>query len=212
MIQIRALQHYLYCPHRWGLLYLEGLWQDNSSTVKSGLGHNNVHLDKTSHVNPDKICCTDVSIYSTELGIYGKTDMLEFVRDDAGTYIDELDGKFAVNVIEYKPTAPKNPNKESVRSDCLQLYAQCCCLKELFGCDVTPYIFYIDTHRRVKAEFTEEDRQILLKVISDIEDCEQNAVIPKSEYGEKCNGCSMAETCMPKLSSKSVKNKILDIG
>ncbi len=211
MIQIRALQHYLYCPHRWGMLHIEGLWNENSSTVKSELGHVNVHSDKLSHVNRNKVCCTDVTVYSETLGIYGKVDMLEFVRSESGAYIDGLGGRYFANVIEYKPTAPKNTHQGGVEADHLQLYAQCRCVGELFKCEVAPYILYIDAHRRVKVEFSDVDFQNLVKAIGEIDAYMRDGIVPKAEYGTKCSGCSMIDTCMPRLKSSGVKKKILEI-
>ncbi|MCD8208813.1 MAG: CRISPR-associated protein Cas4 [Bacteroidales bacterium] len=210
MIQIRALQHYLYCPHRWGMLYLEGLWQDNYSTVGSTLNHVNVHTDRMSHINPGKVCCSGVTVYSEKLGIYGKTDMLEFIRSGAALYVKALGGNYVLNLIEYKPTASKAPRDTAARADIVQLYAQYCCVKELFACDVNPYIFYINTHRRVKIDFADEDYQTLLNVIAEICNCEKSGIVPKSMYGEKCRGCSMLDICMPQSCPASFKGKVFD--
>lgn len=42
MIPIRALQHYSYCPHRWGVLYMDGAWSENACTVKANVLHQRV--------------------------------------------------------------------------------------------------------------------------------------------------------------------------
>ena len=42
-ITIRSIQHYLYCPHRWGLLEIDKAWEENIFVTKANLMHKRVH-------------------------------------------------------------------------------------------------------------------------------------------------------------------------
>lgn len=45
-ISIRMIQHYLYCPHRWGLLEIDKAWAENVFVTKGNLMHERVHDPK----------------------------------------------------------------------------------------------------------------------------------------------------------------------
>jgi CRISPR-associated exonuclease Cas4 len=38
-IRIRSVQHYLYCPHRWGLIEIDQAWAENAYVVKGNSLH-----------------------------------------------------------------------------------------------------------------------------------------------------------------------------
>ena len=42
-ITIRSIQHYLYCPHRWGLMEIDKAWAENVYVTKANLMHERVH-------------------------------------------------------------------------------------------------------------------------------------------------------------------------
>lgn len=72
MIPIRAIQHYAYCPHRWGLLYQEGMWAENAFTVQGDLLHERVHREKLLAKSGAGLSFGGMSLYSGAHGIYGK--------------------------------------------------------------------------------------------------------------------------------------------
>ena len=82
MVPIRALQHYLYCPHRWGLLYIEDAWQDNAFTVKAGIVHKRVDEGGVLRSGSGLRSYGDVAVYDEEIGIQGGDvgDLDEMVR------------------------------------------------------------------------------------------------------------------------------------
>ena len=38
-ISIRSLQHYLYCPHRWGLIEIDRAWVENYFVARGNIVH-----------------------------------------------------------------------------------------------------------------------------------------------------------------------------
>lgn len=108
-INIRDIQHYMYCPRRFALLEVNDDWAENAFVVKANLLHENVHSGERNFENKRKIVRSDVSVYNDDpkYNIFGVVDCIEFVRDKCGDYIDTLDGTFRVEIAEYKPTRPK---------------------------------------------------------------------------------------------------------
>ena len=49
-ITIRSIQHYLYCPHRWGLLEIDKAWEENIFVTKANLMHKRVHDPKKNYI------------------------------------------------------------------------------------------------------------------------------------------------------------------
>ena len=96
-ISIRSIQHYLYCPHRWGLIEIDCAWAENYYVTRSDLMHERVH-DTGSYNSRSKRAYTAVKIYNDlpEYGLYGVTDCLEI--DKTGRY----------SLVEYKPAKPQN--------------------------------------------------------------------------------------------------------
>ena len=198
MIAIRALQHYMYCPHRWGLLYIGNSWQDNVFTVNAEIIHRRVDSGTDKVVGAKRIY-SDVAVYDDRIGIYGKVDCIE-IRSDG-------DCK-SVDVVEYKPTMPKSGNISPAEK--LQVFAQYLCAKNNFGGNVRAFVYYADVRRRVKLSFGEEDASILNAVVTNIRRAIETGVVPPAEKSDKCRGCSLSESCMPGIEITNVKKRILE--
>ena len=56
-ITIRSIQHYMYCPHRWGLLEIDKAWAENVFVTKANLMHERVH-DPDRHYTAGEGKCT----------------------------------------------------------------------------------------------------------------------------------------------------------
>ena len=198
MIPIRALQHYLYCPHRWGMLYMNDAWSDNAFTVKADIMHQRVDggglLDSGKGIKK----FGDITVYDEQLGIYGKADCLELSESGGATH---------VKIVEYKPTMPGNG---PALSDRLQVYAQYRCVKRLFDGEISAYIYYSDVRRRVKIDFDSEDEELLLSTVGKIKEAIREEKIPLPVKSDKCNGCSLEDACMPRIRGRNVKAMILE--
>ena len=78
MINIRTIQHYMYCPRRFGLLEIENAWAENVSVVLANIMHENVHLGKHQFKSNNKVDLSSVTLYNDEHELYGDADCLEF--------------------------------------------------------------------------------------------------------------------------------------
>ncbi len=201
-ISIRSVQHYLYCPHRWGLIEIDCAWNENIFVTKANLMHNRVHDPKADYSYLNKKCHTSVSVFNdkSEYNLYGVTDCIEVKNSK-------------ICIVEYKPTKPKN--KDYNFDDLMQVFAQKICVDYVFDCDSDGVIYYADVKKRIKlplqknyAEYDEKLRNIL----SVMRNLLQTGTIPPVVKGQNCNGCSMKNICMPNIKSvKSVKENIQEI-
>ena len=65
-INIRDIQHYMYCPRRFALLEVNDDWAENAFVVKANLLHENVHSGERNFENKRKIVRSDVSVYNDD--------------------------------------------------------------------------------------------------------------------------------------------------
>lgn len=209
-INIRAIQHYLYCPRRFGLLEINDDWQENALVVKGNLVHERVHSGEHSFSSKIVKAESSVQLYNDELDIFGVADCIEFRASSSADFSDKLGGRYAVTVVEYKPTRPKN-NEISV-PDAIQVFAQKLCADSIFGVNCSGVLYYSDVKRRVPLPFDEEyDKYyaLLTKLLAEMRGVLESGVIPNKPPKQNCSGCSLENVCMPKCPAYSVQKEIL---
>ena len=91
-LQLSGLQHFAFCRRQWALIHIEGLWADNLRTVEGELLHERAHDTSVRESRNDRIIVRGVRLRSTELGVSGQCDVLEFLRSDAGIPMKEHNG------------------------------------------------------------------------------------------------------------------------
>lgn len=196
-LTIRSIQHYLYCPHRWGLIEIGGCWAENYYVTKANIMHERVHDPDRQYVKKNRKVFTGVRIYnsSEDYKIYGETDCIEVA--------DGENGKEKFCIVEYKPTKPKGA--EYNEDDLMQVFAQKLCVDFVFDTDSDGAIYYADVKKRVLLPFKENFSVYDAKLKATLSAMRENlskgnipAVLPK----QKCSGCSLREMCMPKLKIK----------
>ncbi len=185
-ISIRSIQHYLYCPHRWGLLEIDCAWAENYFVTKANILHKRVH-ETGMYTSRGKKSYTSVTVYNDlpQYGIYGITDCIEFNKDGC-------------TIIEYKPTKPETA--EYNHDDLMQVFAQKLCVDYVFGGDCEGCLYYGNVKKRIVLPLKENFEQYnteLLSILSDIRDRRARGIIPPVKKGQKCSGCSMKDICMP---------------
>lgn len=199
-ISIRSIQHYMYCPHRWGLLEIDRAWEENVFVTKANLMHERVHNPDESYASRGKKVFTSVQVYNDlePYNLYGMTDCLELTRDDRGISITGNGEKYQICIVEYKPTKPKD--KEYHEEDLMQIFAQKLCVDYIFHSDCDAVLYYADVKKRIKIplreNFSEYDCR-LRKMLEEMRYNLKHGIIPPIRKGQKCNGCSMKDLCMP---------------
>ena len=155
-LQISGIQHFMFCRRQWALIHIEGLWAENLRTVNGEIFHERAHDPSLSEKRGDMITVRALRVFSSELGISGECDVVEFRRDDEnGAKLRGRDGRWIPTPIEYKSGSSK-----AGEADRLQLCAQAMCLEEMLGVEIElGYMFYGETHRREKVYINAELRQ-----------------------------------------------------
>ena len=121
-INIRAIQHYLYCPRRFGLLQINDDWQENALVVRGNLIHERVHSGEHSYSSKLVRAESAVQLFYDELEIFGVADCIEFRPNEKAEYSPRLGGRYDITIVEYKPTRPKV--SEISETDAIQVFAQ----------------------------------------------------------------------------------------
>ena len=213
-INIRDIQHYMYCPRRFALLCLNRDWNENAFVVKANLLHEHVHDGSHEYSDKNKIVRSAVTLYNDlpEYDIFGVTDCVEFYREKNGVGIEGLRGSFGVRLVEYKPKAPKGLDFNE--TDAIQVFAQKLSADFVWGCDSEAYIYYSDTRKRVKLPFDTEYEKYDAKIkqlLGEIRTLISQEKIPERKRGQKCSGCSIADICFPKTAAYSVRDMIMSM-
>ncbi|MCI8348451.1 MAG: CRISPR-associated protein Cas4 [Firmicutes bacterium] len=209
-ISIRSIQHYMYCQHRWGLMEIDRAWSENFYVTKANLMHERVHDWQSSYSAKGKKVYTSVPVYNdlNEYNLYGVTDCLEFKgRADCSNENEVQD----ICIVEYKPTQPKN--KAHHEDDVMQIFAQKICVDYTFKCDSKAVIYYADTKKRYELPFAENYSKYDSELKALLKEMRLNIVnghIPPINKGQKCNGCSMKDICMPGMRKNKNLSFLID--
>lgn len=186
LIQLSALQHFMFCERQCALIHIEQLWSENLLTAEGRIMHDKVDT-ADSEVRGNVRIDYGSLLRSLRIGLIGKADVVEFHKTDNGSW-----QPFPV---EYKHGKPKIDDCDKV-----QLCAQAICLEEMLGGNIPAgAIFYGKTRRRFDVAFdkilrteTEDAAKKAHKLI-------ESGITPKAEYSKKCKQCSLLNLCMPKV-------------
>ncbi|MBI4651796.1 CRISPR-associated protein Cas4 [Candidatus Desantisbacteria bacterium] len=133
---------------------------------------------------------------STELGLNGKADVVEFHKDESGCWIP-----FPV---EYKRGKPKMDD-----CDKIQLCAQALCLEEMLNVKIpSGALFYGKTRHRFDVEFDDALCKETKDTAVRLHDFIDARKTPKPVYMAKCDSCSFFDICMPKAIGR--KTSVVD--
>ncbi len=191
-IHLRAIQHYLYCPHRWGLIETDCSFAENAFVYKGNRVHEAVDTKKGLS-NRGVVHENSVRVYSDRWGISGIVDCLELKQDPAGVPITGRKGRYLITIVEYKATSPKQGDYRL--EDAMQLLGQKICVDELFSTDCATCFYYANTKKRVPVAFCSADYTQLQCVLAEME--QLAGTIPPISEKQHCSGCSMKDICLP---------------
>lgn len=198
-IRIRSVQHYLYCPHRWGLIEIDQAWAENAYVVKGNSLHKKVH-EEQAYTLRGKTTYTAVTVWNQqpEYQLYGVTDCIEA---EVGDHLIGHEKKLCI--VEYKPTQPED---ELFRfSDAMQVFAQKICVDAIFGGDCEAVLYYGNVRKRIKLPFQEQYQEYdekLKQTLQEMRAWMKQEKIPPILPKQKCKGCSMKDLCMPQKKKK----------
>lgn len=207
-ITIRSIQHYMYCPHRWGLLEIDKAWAENVFVTKANLMHERVHDPDRNYTARGRKVFTSVPVYNDleEYNLYGVMDCLECKESKDGVDAFHDGKKYKLCIVEYKPTKSKQQTHR--KDDLMQIFAQKICVDYVFHCDCETILYYADVKQRIPVDFTDSYREFdneLKDLLCEMRTNLREGIIPPIKKGQQCSGCSMKDLCMPSSLKKSYR-------
>ena len=180
-IPLSTLQHWLFCPRQYALIYVERIWTENRFTAEGRALHERVDKGQPETRLGVRIL-RSVEVCSAQHGLYGVVDVVELHQGRPYP-------------VEYKRGRPKTH-----RADEVQLCAQTLCLEEMFQTTIPEgAIFYGTTRRRNVVAFDDDLRALTLDVAAQVRDCRDTARLPPPKYDPaRCNHCSLLQDCRPR--------------
>ena len=194
-LQLSGLQHFAFCRRQWALIHVEQLWEDNYLTVDGSLMHEKAHDINANETRGDKLVLRGVYVHSTELGVSGQCDVLEFHRTPKGVLLNGREGKWMPFPVEYKRGIAKIND-----ADRLQLCAQAMCLEEMLCCHVdSGALYYGRVRRREEVCFNVEMRANVVAMLREMHELFKRGYTPVVKKHKGCASCSVKDLCMPGL-------------
>jgi CRISPR-associated exonuclease Cas4 len=183
-IQIAALNHYSYCPHRYWRMFCANEFEDNQYTIDGTTLHERVHT--IGDLNSGETWqIRAIYLKSEQYQLIGKADLIE-----------SENGQFF-------PVEYKRGHKGQWTNDELQVTAQALCLEEMTNTTINlGYIYYAQTHQRQEVHINHQLRQTAIAIIKAIQNINNTGKIPPPSYSQKCKGCSLCSACLPTASKK----------
>jgi CRISPR-associated exonuclease Cas4 len=193
-LMLSGIQHFSFCRRQWGLIHLADEWQENVLTMDGDILHERAHDDSIREHRGDVIVCRGLTVHSSELGIIGQCDVVEFHRSEQGHPLIGEDGLWTETPVEYK-----RGHSKDIDADRLQLTAQAMCLEEMFASSV-PYgfLYYGETRTREKVELGNDLREMVWRDFAEMHELYRRRWIPKAKPNKGCKSCSLNEICLPK--------------
>lgn len=194
-LMISGIQHFKFCRRQWALIHVEQQWAENAHTVVGELMHRKVHDPYLTEKRKDVIIARALPVVSREMGASGECDAVEFYRAEDGINLHGHRGLFKIYPVEYKKGRPKLTEEDE-----LQLTAQAMCLEEMFSTEIPEdALFYGETRRREKIEFTQVLRKEVRDMFLEMHQYYDRKYTPKVKYTKACNSCSLKDLCLPRI-------------
>ncbi len=191
LLQLSALQHFVFCSRQCALIHIEQLWGENRFTAEGRIMHEDVHEEGVENRKEVRIE-RGIPLRSLELGLSGKADVVEFRK--------MRDGRVILFPVEYKRGKPKIDH-----SDVIQLCAQAMCLEEMVRTNIVAgALFYGKIRHRMVVDFTEDLRKETKNLSIQLHKFIESGKTPVAEYSFRCGSCSLLEQCMPKSAGQSL--------
>ncbi|MCS6886272.1 MAG: CRISPR-associated protein Cas4 [Acidobacteriota bacterium] len=192
ILLISSLNEFAFCERRFALMSIEGLWEDNEHTIQGSILHESTELSGYTTTKGVKLIRA-LPLYSSTYGLLGKADTVEY------------DGKF------YIPIEYKKGKKRQFENDDIQLCAQALCLEEMFSTAV-PYgfIYHAESNKRRKVFIDQALRQLTIETIAKARKLLQSNITPPAQLKPRCRGCSLYDTCLPKLTDPQSRQHLLN--
>jgi len=193
-LMLSGLQHWTFCKRQCGLIHLEQCWSENRLTLEGQDLHQHVdegESSKRGSIRTER----GISLVSHRFMLIGRADVVEFHRESGSS-------EWKPFPVEYKRGKPK-----AGLEDKIQLCAQAFCLEEQLNCDIPAgALFYGQQRRRQDVPFNTMLRDATENAIKGFHEMMQSQKLPSTEFGPKCQQCSLHDICMPETELLNVQS------
>lgn len=192
-ITFTDISYLVYCKRRYYLSKIEFQHCDENVYLEDGRQvHEKVHVPAVYKEN-DVYVMTDVMLYSSQYGLYGFCDKIEFRPSENGiNMIKPFEGRYEILVIEYKRGKTRYQN-----SYIAQVVAQVLCIEEMYNCHISKgCLYFVDSNEKYIFDITAKYRQMVFDAVNFIHTYDGHLIKPR--YYRKCHGCSLYDICQPR--------------
>lgn len=174
-LPISKINTFIFCPRRYFIEHILQDFQANHHVIEGTMLH-----ERSQRVGED------ISVWSDELGIWGKIDQVKLEQ-----------GQPIITEIKKGAMQPYD-------NDRAQLCALAICYEEVHGLSLDyGYIYYERSRRRSQVFYDDSLRQLVSDSVQHMRQLEQQEHYPDvTENSRKCQGCSTKESCQPRLQRK----------
>jgi len=200
-LPLSLLNDYLYCPRRAALKLVEGWRAANQHTVRGDIVHE--HADFAGYeVAKGVLLLRALPVWSDRLGLTGKCDIVEVEGASADLKSEISDLKSSVATL--RPIEFKVGKRRQWENDDVQLCAQALCLEEMFARPIPRgAVYHADSKRRREVEFTPALRKRTEETVAALCALILTGQVPRPEYREACEHCSLHDICVPETSLRA---------
>ncbi|MFC3032697.1 CRISPR-associated protein Cas4 [Pseudoalteromonas fenneropenaei] len=193
LINISALQHFVFCPRQCALIHLEQVWQENFLTAHGRQLHERVDSGEPETRKGVRFE-RGVVVSAPLLGVTGKLDLLEY---------HQATQQFVP--VEYKRGKPKINNLDKV-----QLCAQALCIEEMLAVHIEQgALWYWQTRKRMEVVFEPSLRDQTRALITQVQQLFAAGKTPPPSIGKHCKACSLLDICQPELTHNDGSNRYI---
>ena len=206
-LMLSGIQHFCFCRRQWALIHIEQMWNENLLTTEGRIVHERVHDPSFDEKRENLLIIRGMNIHSTELGVSGQCDVVEFHKDDInGVQLYQRKGLWAPIPVEYKRGKSKISD-----ADRLQLCCQAMCLEEMLLCKISSgYLFYNEIKKRETVEFSDEMRSTVKGMLTEMHQYMKKGYSPKPHKTQACRSCSLINDCLPSLEKRTSVSKYIE--
>lgn len=197
-LMLSGIQHFCFCRRQWALIHLEQVWEDDDRTASGTIFHERVD-EVSKESRGDLVVRRAVRVSSPTLGVSGRCDVVEFIRDPGGHSVDGMEGRFRVRPVEYKVG-----HRKSDDCDRMQLCAEAIALEESLHTTVEEgALFYGKERRREIVPIDNDLRTRTYGIAEEMHGMFSEHLLPEAVKTSHCRRCSLSNLCLPGIGRSS---------
>ena len=183
IVQISALEHFVYCARQCALIHVDGLWFDNEHTIRGAAGHHRADTANDRFERGVQVL-RHLPLWSERHGLAGRADAVS------------VDAQGHMVPVEYK-IGGRHGDAAS-----LQVCAQALCLEEMFSVEVAlGYVWFAANRRRTSVAIDQELRVRTISAVRAIRAMQHSSILPTAVDDARCDHCQFADHCLPSISA-----------